>query len=304
MPNKDIERSIRKLTSQQHAAISRRQALALGLGRKAIQKRIDDEVWVPARRGIYASAGSPQTWEQRVMLAVVSGGPGAVASHITAASLWRLVDRRPTTTHITVPHSRRLTTSLGRVIHRSRIVPDIRRVSGIPVTSPARTLVDIAAERDEGQLEAALDSALNLRLVSSPALIRYIANRGLGNRRGVALLNRLLDDRDKGSTESELERRFLRVVRNARLLEPGRQHRVGRRRIDFAYIEERIAIELDGFAEHGVKRAFEDDRRRQNELTLQGWVVLRFTWDDVTRRTDVVIATIEHALLSSTRGGI
>lgn len=299
MPNNDTERSIRRVTSRQHAAISRRQAMALGLGRKAIQKRIDNGIWVPTRRGTYATAGSPQTWEQRVMLAVLSGGPGAVASHLTAAMLWHLTDRRPSITHITVPHSRRLTPTHDRIIHRSRIQPEARRASGIPVTSPARTMVDISADLDDYRLEAVLDAALKSQLVSLLGLRRYIAERGLGNRRGVAILRRLLNDREKGATESELERRFLRLLLKARLREPDRQHRVGTRRIDFAYVEERVAIELDGFAGHSRKQTFEDDRQRHNALVLEGWLVLRFTWDDVTKRPDAVLTTIERALSRS-----
>jgi very-short-patch-repair endonuclease len=149
---------------------------------------------------------------------------------------------------------------------------------------------------DELGLESALDTAIKLRLVSLEHISRYIERNGPANRKGVARLRRLLRDRTEGVPESELERRFLRVIRKARLPMPARQHRIGSRRIDFAYVEKRIAIELDGLADHRTKRIFEDDRRRQNDLVLDGWVVLRFTWDDVTKRSDDVIATIRRAI--------
>ncbi len=304
MRNSDAERAIRDLASRQHATISRRQALDLGLGRGAIQARVQNGSWVRTERGVYAAASSPGTWEQRVVSAVLSGGENAAASHLTAAALWHLIDGRPGTIDITVPHHRRLATRPLRNVHRSRADPEVRTVFGISVTSPARTVVDLAAQLDEPRLEAVLDAALERRLVSVIGLRRHVQRHGLANRRGMKQLSRLLLDRANGTPGSELERNFLRLVRRAGLPAPARQHRVRRRRIDFAYVDEKIAIELDGFAHHGRKSVFDDDRRRQNLLVLDGWLVLRFTWHDVTKKPEGVVAILRQALRDRARGGI
>lgn len=110
-------------------------------------------------------------------------------------------------------------------------------------------------------------------------------------------LRRLLDDRDRrGVPESELERRFLQLVRRARLPQPARQYRIGRWRVDFAYPEARIAVELDGYRSHSSLERFRSDRRRQNAVIVRGWQVLRFTWDDVVGDPSGVAAVLRAAL--------
>jgi very-short-patch-repair endonuclease len=109
-------------------------------------------------------------------------------------------------------------------------------------------------------------------------------------------LRRLLDDRERGRLTTEIERRFDRLLKRSRLPMPARQHPIGERSADFAYVDERIVIELDGGDSHMRKEVFEDDRQRQNEFVINGWLVLRFTWDDVTKRSDRVVETIRYAL--------
>lgn len=245
------------------------------------------------------------------MAAVLASGPSAAASHLTAAALWGLVDAKPRAIDITVPHSRRHRCRDYLRIHRARSMGsgDSRKVVGILTTSPARTIVDIAAVLTERALEDALDRALGAGLLSLKTVRRYIDSRRLGRRPGVGRLRRLIEDREHGVPDGELERRFLRLIRRARIPEPSRQYRTAGRRLDFAFVEARIAIELDGFASHRTGVAFRDDRRRQNALVLEGWLPLRFTWQDVTKHEDLVIDTLRRALAerggrSFSRGGL
>lgn len=190
--------------------------------------------------------------------------------------------------------------------HRARRFDraDVRIVSRIPVTCVARTIADLAGLVKSADLEAALDKALLRGLVTTYGLRTYVDDRGLRHHPGVGTLMRLVADRSAGVPEGELERRFLEILRKRGLPEPARQHREGRRRIDFAYIDERIAIELDGYASHGSKTAFESDRLRQNELVLAGWFPLRFTWEHVTQAAHTVGETLEEALSRRAGGGI
>ena len=112
----------------------------------------------------------------------------------------------------------------------------------------------------------------------------------------MGVLSRLLDDREHGVPESELERAFLRLVRRHRLPVPVRQHPVGRYRLDFAYPDVKVAIELDGWATHGSPQRRRADLSRQNELEVLGWHVLRFTWDDVTKDPAGVALTVRAVL--------
>jgi very-short-patch-repair endonuclease len=173
---------------------------------------------------------------------------------------------------------------------------DVRRIGPIAVTCPARTLVDLAATVQVRQLEAAVDRALTRGISSLAAVDRYIADRRLAHRPGVGRLRRLIADRTEGVPSEELEREFLRLVRRVRLPKPVRQQPQGRFRIDFAYPDLLIAIEVDGWNSHGTPAALAADLKRQNALVLRGWTILRFTWRQLIDMPDDVAATIRTAL--------
>jgi very-short-patch-repair endonuclease len=271
--------------------------MSTGMTSDQIRQKVRSGFWHAHSPGTYIVAGTVDTWEQRTMASVAAAGPLAVCSHLSAAWLHRLIEKRPGRIDVTVPHGRHRGSVPGVVLHKARLQrSDIRRIDGIPVTGPGRTLVDVAALLDDRRLAAALDTALLRGLVSIPALRRYIDERGLGRNRGVGRLMRLLDDRELGVPESELERRFLAVAKRFRLAAPARQAPVGPYRVDFAYPEKRLLIELDGRATHGTAEAFEADPIRQNALVLDGWVVLRFTWKQLRERPSYVVETIERAL--------
>ncbi len=232
------------------------------------------------------------------MASTLAAGLGAAAGGLSAAALLGFVDRKPTRIDVTVPHGRHAGPSRAYLIHRARSFDraDVVVVDGIRVTCPARTLVDLAGVLPSRRLEAALDTALLKGRISIPALRRYIRVRRLGHLRGVGMLMNLLDDREDGVPESQLERELLRIVKRYGLPRPVRQHIEMRYRIDFAYIPERILIEVDGRATHGTAEAFQKDPRRQNLLVLEGWTILRFTWDDVKNRPADVAKIIRLAL--------
>jgi very-short-patch-repair endonuclease len=179
---------------------------------------------------------------------------------------------------------------------------DVTTVEHLPVTSAARTLIDLGAVVDDDTLEQALESALSDGRTSLRQVRRRLEALSRRGRPGPARVRRVLDRRlEGGPSESELETRFVQLLRRARLPRPVRQHEVwlgGRvvARADLAYPGQRLLIELDGWSAHGTKRAFRSDRRRQNSLVLAGWTLLRFTWADVVESPAAVVAAVHGAL--------
>jgi very-short-patch-repair endonuclease len=172
----------------------------------------------------------------------------------------------------------------------------------IPVTTPARTLIDVASVASAEVVEEALDDALRRGIVSITRLRKSLETVGGGGRPGVASMRRLLDARTGPIVpQSVLETRLLRVVREAELPQPVLQHEIWARGhlvaiVDFAYPAERLAIEADGYRWHSGRQRWHRDRLRRNELTLLGWRVIHVTWDDLCNRPAAVVASIEHAL--------
>lgn len=168
---------------------------------------------------------------------------------------------------------------------------------GIPVTSVARTLLDLADVVSRRELERALDRAEQLRLFDLKALQRQIT-QGRG-RPGAALLRACLVEHTAGSTltESETKERFLPLVCRAGLTQPAVNEWMvladgTALRPDYLWSEHRLIVELDGFGPHSTRQAFRADRRRDRKLRLEGWRVLRFTYADVTQDPHGVVAEL------------
>jgi very-short-patch-repair endonuclease len=187
-------------------------------------------------------------------------------------------------------------------LHRSRHITAADRSErfGIPVTSPTRTLIDLAGVVDGETLETALESALRRRLTSPSQLFGRLTEIGGPGRRGTATLRHLLAQRQDVPLESRFEVLFERLLRRHGLPVPVRQREVvdesGRKRIDFAYERERIAIECVSWRHHSGRKAWQADMRRRNALTAKGWRVLEFTWEDVLRRGNETASRIREAL--------
>lgn len=280
---------VARLAAKQHGLITRRQALDRGFSRRVVDLRVGVGAWQLLAPGVYRLAGAPDTWHQRVLAACMSAGPSAAASHVTAGVLWGLIERGIVPIEITVPSDKH-PTGLGFSLHRSRLgVGEVRQLYRIPVTDPARTLLDLSGIVAFTELEEAADTALRRRLVRLGDIRDSVD--GLSGRRGIGAVRALLVART-GTTESVFETRFLALIRKLRLPEPVVQYEVRRAgrliaRVDLAYPDQRVVIELDGYRDHSSRQAFERDRRRQNELQRAGYAVLRFTWADLSRPAHV-----------------
>lgn len=223
------------------------------------------------------------------MAAVLACPAGAVLSHESAAALWSIEDRERTIV-VSIPSAHRCRIQ-GVRLHCRKFDPrDRTERDGIPVTSPARTLIDLATVANERRLEAAVNAADKLDLIDPQSLRAELTARP--GQPGVPALRRLLDARTFRLTDSELERRFLRLVRSAGLPLPQTGVRLHGFTVDFLWPELGLVVETDGLRYHRTAAQQERDRRRDQVLVARGFTVLRFTHSQVAREPDEVVAAL------------
>jgi very-short-patch-repair endonuclease len=281
------------LAKRQHGVVGRRQLIAAGVSGSAVRRMTASEWLAPIHAGVYLAAGSALTREARWMAAVLAGGTQALLSHRSAGELWGLLRPIEGPCHVTVPHGRR--THPGVVLHRTRHSPTRAVRNQIPVTAPSRTLLDLAAVLSARGLERAIEAADRHRLLDVTELSHLLeASRG---RKGTGRLSSLLAHyRPSPQTRSELERRFLRMCREAGLPTPAVNVPVAGFEVDFLWPEARLVVELDGYAFHRDRASFERDRRRDAILQLAGYRVLRVTDRRLVEDAASVIAELRTML--------
>ena len=244
-------------------------------------------------------SGRPQTMRGRAIAALLAFGAHAVLSHGTAAAFWRIAAGTPEI-HLSMPNAVR--SREGIAVHpNARLDPrDIRRKHGLPLTSPSRTLLDLAAILSADELRKAVADALYLRLTSQGELERTL--KRLKGHRGAGRLGDLIGAGEAVPTRSELERALLPALAAAGVVRPSVGVRLGPYLIDFLWHAERVAVETDGFEAHGHRLAFEDDRARDVDLQSRGYAVLRFTWRQVLHDPRAVAGRIAQVLAVRARG--
>ncbi len=227
-------------------------------------------------------------------------GRGAVASHETAAALWGFRRGAAGPVEVTVPGRHRASRP-GIRVHRTAALASgkVHRRQGIPLTAPARTLLDLARVLDDHALERAVDEAIVRRLVRERGLRAAVA--GAHRRAGAARLRRLLDGAPT-ITRSHAEQRFRELMRDAELPSPILNAQVGGYEVDAYWPDRRLAVEIDGFRFHGTRGAFERDRRRDAALQTTGIRVLRVTWRRLDGAPAAVVATVAQALAVASGG--
>jgi very-short-patch-repair endonuclease len=297
-----IDDRVAAFAAVQHGVVARAQLAELGVTKDMIRHRCLSGRWERLDTHALRIAGAPPTWRQSLLAGCFAWGPGAVVSYRAAACLFQLPGIGPLA-EFTVP--RRCKRSGPGRVHRSDLpAVDLTVVDAIPVTTPTRTFVDVAAFVGPEQLEEMLDDALRRGLTSLPRL-RWRLDETGGRRRGTGTLRRLIESRAGAPVpRSVFETRLLRLMRRANLPQPIRQHAVRDGGgvvavVDFAYPEARLAIEADGYGWHSTGSRWHHDRLRSNALMLLGWRIVHVTWRDMTGRPDHVIASIRAALAST-----
>jgi very-short-patch-repair endonuclease len=261
--------------------------LDLGVTRNEVQHALRSGRLHRVHRGVYAVGHTALSQEARWMAAVLARGPGAVLSHRSAANLWRLVPRPPALTEISTTTNRRSVE--GIAIHRPRALAEseVTRHRGIPTTTVTRTLVDLADEATDDELQRALHNA---------EILYSVALDGVRTE-GRRAATRLKGPRDR--SRSELERSFARLCERAAIGAPRNNARVAGLEVDFVWPAERVVVELDGWRFHRSRHQFELDRRRDAKLARAGYRVVRFTYRQVTDAPHEVVATLRAALASA-----
>jgi very-short-patch-repair endonuclease len=263
------------LAVRQHGVVTRTQLLGLGLTSKAITHRVARGRLHRVRQGVYAVGRPELSRYGSLMAAILSCGPDSALDYDTAAALWRIRPERRGLIEVSVPaHAFRRCPGI-RAHRRALTARDVTRYRGIPVTTPVRTLIDLAARLPRDQLEAAINEADKLDLVD-PETLRAKLEEFAGHP-GVALLRKTLDRRTFTMTDTELERRFLPIARKAGLPLPATQVWVNGFKVDFCWRDLELVVETDGLRYHRTPAEQARDRLRDQTHAAAGLTPLRFT---------------------------
>lgn len=284
---------ISKLAAGQHGVIARWQLLAAGISDDAIAHRVAVRRLHRLHGGVVAISERPSELG-RLLAAVLACGERAVLSHRSAGALWDLLrDRGPIDVLVVgrVRAKRGLRVRSTRSLHPA----DVTAHRGIACTSVARTIVDLGAVLRPHELNKVLERSMVLSVFDKRALDAALARAN--GRRGTGYLRRLLEDMtEPPPTRSELERRFLELLRVASLPSPITNGLVGGYEVDFHWPEAKLIVETDGRATHDNPFAFERDHQRDLELKLAGWEVIRITWRQLREEPDRVTTLLRAHL--------
>lgn len=289
------------VASRQHGVVAGEQLVGCGLSASAIKHRVHRGRLIRLHRGVFAVGHDAISPQGRILAAVLAAGPGALASHMSAAVLHRItpaggprdVGLRPVDVTITGGRSPRHRDGLRRHVTGALDPRDLRWVGPIPTTSPARTALDVAAWAGERAGERVLAGALQQR-ISSLSEVRSLLSRSYGHH-GVGALSRIVDLGPRFD-HSVAERLLLELVRRARLLEPRTNVRVVGFEVDALWSGLRVVAEFDSVEFHGDLLAFRRDRRKSAALQAAGYDVVPVVWTDLVDAPESVAATIASVL--------
>lgn len=290
--------AIQDVAGLQHGVVARRQLVEAGLSEHRIDYRLECGQLTPIYRGVYAVRG-PVGRLQREFAAVLAAGDGCLISHRAAAAALELLPPRPAEAPVEISTLRdvRIGGAGIRIYRVSGLDSDeVMMREGLPLTSPARTILDLAGVCGSRDLERALATALHRRLVEradlQALLDRYPRRKGRGRLRALIIV-----DGRPAFTRSEAERRFLDLVRGAGLPRPQTNVIVEGFEVDFFWSEQRLIVEVDGRAYHAGDPAFEGDRNRDAVLMAAGFRIMRVTWKQIVRESLPLLVRLAQVLV-------
>ena len=291
------EAALARLVRDQHGHVTRSQALGAGVSRHAIDLRLLDNRLIQVHEGVYRHAAVPATWLGRTMAAVLAAGPGAVASHRTAARLHDYRDIPRWRPEVTVADTTPRCHS-GIHVHRTNLLDplDVTTVQGVPSTTHARTLLDLGAVAPFGVVECAVQDAVIRDLITHAQLFAVLDRVGGRGRRGTgplrAIVRHALPDE---KLESELERLMLALFPPNHGFEL--QYELtcvdGRRvRLDTARPDLKLAVEANGRRWHSTAKDVRRDMERRRSIKASGWDLWEYGWSDVVETPGLVTAQV------------
>lgn len=306
MQSADLDAALRSLAEAQHGAVGTGQARAQARSRAAYRSRLRSTSWVRETPLVLRLAGSPRTFSQRCMVAVLDAGEGSAVSHVAAAALWGFPGFSPGEIHVSRARGRNGRKSTLATLHEPRLFPAHHHTvrNGVPVTTVARTVFDLAGCVHPLRAERALDNVVARKMVGLDEL-RSVAFELLEHgRTGSALMRQLLDDRGAGylPPASGLEARFFAMVIAAGIDVPEVQVDLGAEvwvgRVDFYFRRARLVVEIDSERHHTSKLDAAADADRDAAMRAAGFRVLRISETELDRPLEVV-AAVRGALSSA-----
>jgi very-short-patch-repair endonuclease len=271
------------LAGRQHGIVTVAQLLEAGFSRSAVSHRVRRGWLVAVFRGVYqvGPVRAPRGLEMAAVLAT-----GGMLSHHSAASLWG-IRAHDGDVHVSVS-GRDQRPRPGLRIHRSLSL-NAAVQDGLPLTTPTRTIHDLATCLPQPELDRAVEQAQILHLATRDEIAADLP------RRGRPALRAALDNEPQ-LTRSEAERRLLALIRQARLPRPQTNVILGGYEVDLFWPDQRLVVEVDGYAYHSTRQAFERDRARDTALQAAGYRVVRFTWRQIVREPHAVVAQLARLL--------
>lgn len=273
--------------------MGREQLLQAGLGRGAIAHRVQTGLWQRLHKNVYLLGPAPPTLMARARAAVLACGADAVVSHRSAAELFRLLPNAGGDVHVTVA-GRNVAPRGG--IRRHRIASfargEVTKMAGIPMTSVARTIFDLAACERPDDVVHAFQEALFREIVTDRAVAVVLQRNP--RRKGAALIRDLL--RDPRMTRSEKERALLKLIDQAQLPRPLTNVRLHGHLVDAYWPAAGLVLEFDGWRAHGHRLAFDRDRKSDQVMLAHGKRVLRVTGRQFEQEPVAVAARIAMSL--------
>ncbi len=279
------------LAQRQSGVVAREQLGRAGVSDTSILRWVDEGRLHRIHPGVYAVGHRALSTEGRLAAALFYAGPGAMLSHATAAWWWQLWSDAPTRIHVSAPGRRGSLRDV--VVHGRRRLERVWHAR-LPVTSVAQTLLDLATDAPTETLRRALAEAEYRRLVDLGA-VEAIGGRGVPG--SAALRSVLVRLRPQlALTRSVLEERFLALCEAEGLPLPQVNATVCGLMVDAFWAEQGVIVELDGHAAHATPAAIERDRRRELRLRAAGYLVFRYTWQQITDQPELVAADLRAAL--------
>ena len=303
----DLDYQIAMVAARQHGAFSRSQAYAAGASRAQVRTRIAKKIWRPASDHVLTLTSSPDTFEQRVWCSVLQMR-APIVSHRAAARLHGFRYLGAVEPEVTITYPDEHKNPFGRVHRSADLRPeDITGVGALQLTSPARTAADLFVVLSEKRAVWIADEALAAKRFTLDELAHVHARYARRGRPGTRRVRTYLRGRGTGwvAPMSLLESRAIGLFERGDLHPerqvplPGWLDRPGA--VDFAFVADRVIVEVDGRRWHSRDQDFENDRERDNAAQVAGWTVLRFTWDQVVNRPGYVLATVRAALRQAAR---
>jgi very-short-patch-repair endonuclease len=290
--DRTAEQKLASLASASHGVVTRAQLLRAGLTPDEIRERLQSGALLREYRGVYRVGHRAPSVEARYLAAVWACGEGALLSGRAAAHLLGILTTPPSMPEVTARTERRITGVATRR-SRSRDASDATTWRGVPVTTAARTLVDLSSVLAVEQLARACHEA-GIHHGTTPSQVEAVLARRPSSR-GAAKLRRILRG-EAHVTLSALERRFLALLREAGLPLPVTNRPAGGRRVDCRWVEQRLTVELDGYRYHSSRHTWELDRRREREAYARGDEFRRYTYGDVYEDPRFMLAELRAVL--------